>query len=298
MRRLTQIAFTLFILLAPAFDIFRYDSATKELFLFGKVWTLGITREIVMEQSLKTATDVAAIFFLKAILPWLAVLAFFPLMGFLFGRFFCGWLCPEGALFEFADFLTLKVLGRRSLYAKADNDPSVDKSRRWIYLIFGMLFFAVIPPVVAIALSGYFIAPSTIWHQITTGNLSTGVKAAIIGVTIYMLTTSLFVRHVFCKYVCAAGLMQMLFGWISPFSLKVRFKKEEFSRCTDCRKCERACFMGVKPRAVKRDINCVNCGECISACERELGKGRGLFRFDFARDQKKHTALQPEKRWE
>ncbi len=48
-----------------------------------------------------------------------------------------------------------------------------------------------------------------------TGNFTFGVKAGIISVSIYMLITLIFVRHVLCRFVCAAGLMQMLFGWIS-----------------------------------------------------------------------------------
>jgi polyferredoxin len=37
--------------------------------------------------------------------------------------------------------------------------------------------------------------------------------------------------------------------------------------------------MNVKPRLPRKDINCVNCGECIEACNNELGKGRGVFSF-------------------
>ena len=37
--------------------------------------------------------------------------------------------------------------------------------------------------------------------------------------------------------------------------------------------------MNVKPRLPKRDINCVNCGECIIACKKELGEGQGLFSY-------------------
>jgi ferredoxin len=39
--------------------------------------------------------------------------------------------------------------------------------------------------------------------------------------------------------------------------------------------------MNVLPRMNKRDISCVNCGACIAACNRELGKGQGLFLFQF-----------------
>jgi ferredoxin len=54
---------------------------------------------------------------------------------------------------------------------------------------------------------------------------------------------------------------------------------ERLSSCTDCRRCEKVCFMDVKPRAPRRDINCVNCGECIEACNMELGHKKGLFKF-------------------
>jgi len=157
------------------------------------------------------------------------VLAIFPLLGFLTGRLFCGWACPEGAFFEFSDFLTLKLLGRRSLYEKKPNDPDI--------------------------------------------------KAGIIGVSIYMLITSIFVRHVLCRFICAAGLMQMLFGWVSPFSLRLNMDVARADECTNCKGCDRACFMNVTPRSNKRDISCVNCGACIAACNKELGPGRGLFHY-------------------
>jgi polyferredoxin len=37
--------------------------------------------------------------------------------------------------------------------------------------------------------------------------------------------------------------------------------------------------MNVKPRIPRKDINCVNCGECITACNKELGEGRGVFNY-------------------
>jgi polyferredoxin len=283
-RRLTQIGFILLIFLMPVFDILRYDTSTKELFIFGQVWSLGLKSGFYNDPSIYGATHVAVHFFLKAILPWVIVLSIFPLLGVLFGRFFCGWLCPEGALFELADFITLKLLGRRSLYKRKTNDPEIKKGNKFFYGALAGLFLLIVPPLTGIALTGYFIAPKTIWHQITTGNFTFGVKAGIIGVSIYMFVTSILVRHAFCKYVCAAGLMQMLFGWISPVSLRINFDRENLSRCTDCKGCEKVCFMDVKPRYPKKDINCVNCGECITACKRELGD-KNLFSYQSGKNR-------------
>jgi ferredoxin-type protein NapH len=282
-RRITQAIFILFILLMPVLNIFRYDTDTHDLIIFGNIWSLGLEQGFYADQSAAGAFHIAVQFFLKAILPWILVLALFPLLGFLTGRFFCGWLCPEGALFEFADFLTLKLLGRRSLYGKKPSDPDVPLRNRVRYGILALLSIVVIPLVNGIALTGYFVAPKTIWHQIWTWNFTFGVKAGIIGVAIYMVITSIFVRHVLCKFVCAAGLMQMLFGWISPISLRLGMDMARISECTDCKGCDRACFMNVTPRKNKRDISCVNCGACVSACDKELGAGKGLFHLGFGK---------------
>jgi len=280
-RRISQIAFILFIFLMPVLNILRIDSDTHELILFGTSWSFGIQPEYYADPTPLGALRIAGQFFLKGILPWVVFLAIFPLLGWLTGRLFCGWLCPEGALFELSDFLTLKLLGRRNLYGSRPNDPENVVGNRLRYGTVALLSAIVIPLAGGVALTGYFVKPSTVWHQIATWQFTFGVKAGIIGVAIYMLITSVFVRHVLCRYVCAAGLMQMLFGWISPRSLRLNMDTARISACTDCKGCDKACFMNVTPRKNKRDISCVNCGACIAACNRELGAGNGLFHLGF-----------------
>lgn len=282
-RRITQVSFILFVFLMPVFDIFRYDTATKEFFLFGHAWGLGLPDGFAANQTALGAFHIAARFFLKAVLPWLLFLAIFPLLGFVSGRLFCGWLCPEGALFEFADYLTLRLIERRNLWSKKPNDADVPQTNRLFFAVIAAVSIIVIPLLGGVALTGYLVAPKTVWNQIVTWNFTFGVKAGIIGVAIYMLVTSVVVRHVLCKFICAAGLMQMLFGWVSPISLRLKFDTARKSSCTDCRGCDRACFMNVTPRRNKRDISCVNCGACIVECDRELGRGSGLFRLGFGK---------------
>ena len=280
-RRAVQLLFIGLLLTAPVFDILRFDVAAKELYVFGHIWELGLGEEFYSNPGEFGPGYVAVHFFLKAVLPWLIVLSVFPLMGVFLGRTFCGWACPEGAVFEIADFLTLKLIGRRSIYGNKTSDPDMARGNVLLYGIITAIYLLIVPPIFGIMLTGYFIAPSRIWQEISTFNPSFGLMAGTIGVWVYMFITFFFVRHVICKYLCGAGLMQMLFGWISPLALGLRFRREEYERCNDCRRCEKACFMDVKPRSVKTDINCVNCAECVNVCEDELGKGKGLFSLDF-----------------
>lgn len=287
LRRITQLLFILLILIAPVFDILRFDSGTGSLIVFGHEWGLGLREGITVNPSFENASHVAWRFFLKAILPWIIILSIFPLLGTLTGRFFCGWFCPEGALFELFDFLTVKIFGRRSLFVKKPNDPDPRAQNRLPYVVLALLSMIFIPLLFGVSLTGYFVNPRTVWSQILNWEFTFGVKAGIIGVSIYIFISAMIVRHTLCKYVCGAGLMQMLFGWASPYSVRIKTDVEKLSACTDCKQCEKVCFMNVKPRLLRKDINCVNCGECIAACAKELGEEKGVFSFS----QSRHCGL-------
>jgi len=285
LRRSSQILFILLIVFAPALDIFRFDVDTRSLIVFGNEWDLGLREGFYTHHSFKDASHIAWQFFLKAILPWIGILAVFPILGAITGRFFCGWSCPEGALFEFFDFLTVKVFGRRSLFVKKANDPPGPSPYRALYAVLGVCSIILIPLLGGVALTGYFVNPAKVWAQVMNWEFTFGVKAGIIGVAMYMFLSSLIVRHVLCKYVCSGGLMLMMFGWISPFSVRIKADETNLGYCTDCKNCEKACFMSVKPRgfASRKNINCVNCGECIEACKKELGAEKAIFSFTNSR---------------
>lgn len=287
MRRITQALFILLIIVAPFLDILRFDTATGSLIVFGNEWSLGLEKEFYVTHSFENSSRVAWRFFLKAILPWIGILSIFPILGALTGRFFCGWFCPEGTLFEVFDYFTSKIFGRRSLFGKKSNDSGAHAVNRLPYIVFALVCMILIPLFAGAVLTGYFVNPRTVWSQIFNWDVTFGVKAGIIGVSLYIFISAMFVRHTLCKYVCGAGLMQMLFGSASPVSLRIKTDIARLANCTDCKKCEQVCFMNVRPRLFRKDISCVNCGECIAACHKELGNGNGVFSFA----QSRHCTL-------
>ncbi len=279
LRRTTQLLFILLIIFAPFLDILRIDSDTRSLIVFGKEWSIGLEEGFYLKKSFENISYVAWRFFVKALLPWIVILSIFPILGALTGRFFCGWFCPEGTLFELFDFLTVRIFGRRNLFMKKSNDPGVPAGKRAPYIIFALLCMISIPLFTGVVLTGYFVNPRTVWGQVINWEFTFGVKAGIIGVAIYTFISTMIIRHTLCKYICGAGLMQMLFGWVSPISLRIKTDPAKLAACTDCKACEKVCFMNVKPRLLRKDINCVNCGECIEACTKELGAKKCIFSF-------------------
>ena len=53
-RKATRIGFILFIFLMPVLDILRYDTATKELIVFGTVWGLGLKQGFYADQGISS----------------------------------------------------------------------------------------------------------------------------------------------------------------------------------------------------------------------------------------------------
>jgi hypothetical protein len=58
-RRISQVAFILFIFLMPVLNILRFDSATRELIIFGQVWGLGLKEGFYADRSAAGALQVA-----------------------------------------------------------------------------------------------------------------------------------------------------------------------------------------------------------------------------------------------
>ncbi len=282
LRRITGGFFLVFFLLMPVLDVIRFDVSASKLYLNGQVWSFAPEGEF-----LSGAGGDPLKFLGIGVFPWFAFFLSLPLIGALFGRFFCGWFCPVSVILEFGDFVHRKMIRLQKFWMDWGHDR---EKANWNDLYKGLItaLFLVISLLISSAfLSGLFISPAEIWRQISSFEFSPFFIAVALSIIALILATYILARRIFCSYICLAGIMQMLPAAASPISLRIRFDKERARMCTNCKRCERACFMELKPRIQKKvNTMCVNCAECITACEKELGVKNGLLRYGFGAEKK------------
>lgn len=191
---------------------------------------------------------------------------FFLLIGTIFGRFVCGFLCPFGLIQE--------LLHKIPFTKKIKTFPG-DKLLRWLKYIILIVFVILLPMfVVDIAGTGSpwfckWICPAGTLEgglplvitnpmlQDTIGFLFAW-KLLLLAITII---ASVIIYRPFCKYICPLGAIYAMFNKISVY----RYHIDE-SKCTNCKQCEHVCPMNIKPQKETNHAECVRCGTCKDVC--------------------------------
>jgi len=275
-RRATQAGFFALFLLAPAFNLLRFDLTDAQLWFLGQRWTLGIDAFL---HGQATATQAALGILLRGILPALLLVALVLGVAWRYGRVYCGWLCPHFSLVEGLNGLLQRACGKLSLWdrrstARAGLAPNTGPQRRWWPVFFASAaFFGLLW---AVTLLTYLLPPATVWGNLLQGQLTAN-QARFIFIGGALFTAELVLaRHLFCRFGCAVGLFQSLAWMANPHALVVAFNRRRASACRDCSTpdapegsaCDAACPMRLAPRHIKRMMfSCVQCGQCVIACE-------------------------------
>lgn len=221
-RRALQVVTSLVFIAAPFVGILRFDLDTGHLVLLGTQFGLG---------------DLQAIY---ALLILVTVLIFAGAL--LYGRIYCGWMCPQTTLSELVATVERWVCKRVKAKGACRGISAITTT-----------------------LVGAFVAASLVSYFLSPAMRSPIPRLAWISwvITTVVLTGFLFLRHQFCLLVCPYGLLQNIIQ--DRRTLGVAFDAARRSECTDCLLCVRACFMGLDIRQESLDPRCLNCGDCISA---------------------------------
>jgi MauM/NapG family ferredoxin protein len=221
--------------------------------------------------------------FLLALLPLILTLVF--------GRFFCGWICPFGALQQ-----VFTWLGSRR---KANKTVLSHKSLRWKYLLLIVLLVAslfatqwlgwldpfslltrgssvaLFPGLNFLAqhaleigadsrsLAGKIIKP---FYDLGRSFLLSGKQRTFLGAVgigwlfFGLLLLNLYRRRFFCNYLCPLG---ALYGWLAKYSF---FHLRLNDQCTSCNACAKHCTYHNGPYKDYLKSECLACMNCLADC--------------------------------
>lgn len=200
------------------------------------------------------------------------------------GTVFCGWSCPQNTLAEWANNLTRKLLGKRAEVSLTGERPRVaaakDKIVNWALLGLAFLgasmFFALIPLF-------YFYPPTSVWSFITWRHdpeLAGSLHWIYAVFTVIILLDITLIRHFWCRFACVYRVWQHSFK--TKQTLHVAYDASRADACAKCNYCATSCFIDLDPRKTDVYDSCINCGDCIDACNQLQAKNgtSGLLRFE------------------
>ncbi len=228
------------------------------------------------------------------VVGFIAFAIFIILFSAIFGRIFCGWICPQTIFMEMV-FRKIEywIEGDFRQQLALDNGEWTF-NKYWKKTLKHIIFFSLSFAVANILLA-WVIGIDDLYKIITdppSQHLS-GLIAIIIFSGIFYLIFSKF-REQACTVVCPYGRLQGVL--LDKNSLVVAYdnvrgeprgkikKNEERNSgdCIDCHLCVDVCPTGIDIRNGIQ-LECVNCTACIDACDEvmdKVKKPRGLIRYD------------------
>ena len=193
------------------------------------------------------------------------------------GRFFCGWLCPFGAIHQFVGYLA----NRKKTTAQKIRLNKYRKAQSIKYFILIVLLFMAAFPSIAATLQTGLLDPIPLGvrsfnllllpifdRSVSFVSVSARFYEGAWLIMVVFLTAvllNLVIPRFYCRFVCPLG---ALFGVISRFAVWRIGRKQ--SDCTDCKLCEKSCEGGCEPRGKIRISECVLCFNCLDGCRGEL----------------------------
>jgi polyferredoxin len=182
------------------------------------------------------------------------------LLTLVFGRVFCGWICPLGTLQQFSSWLLTSRTKRESLKANRWRPWFVTKSYVLVALlvgaVFGSLQTGLLDPLSLLARG----LASGLWPLLPGGRaVPGGWLAAALLITI--VVASRFLPRLFCRALCPLG---AFLGFFARFAL-FRIARHGIG-CTDCTHCTFACQGADEPLKHHRVGECHVCLNCLPKC--------------------------------
>lgn len=237
-------------------------------------------------------------FFLLAI-GMITTIVFIVLFTVVYGRIFCGWICPQTIFMEHVfrriEYWIEGDRPKQMKLAKQEWDEEKIRKRLLKWTIFSLISFLI-----ANIFLAYIIGSDALIDLVKEGpnkNWSTFIGLIIFTGLFYFIFA--WFREQVCTLVCPYGRLQGVLidkkTIIVAYDFKrgestagrAKFRKGEDRRaagkgdCIDCKQCVVVCPTGIDIRNGTQ-LECVNCTACIDACDEVMEKvnlPKGLIRY-------------------
>lgn len=234
--------------------------------------------------------------FFLFVIGMMTALVFIILFTVVFGRIFCGWICPqtifmEGVFRKIEYWIEGDYMAQKRLDKLSWNQEKITKKT-----IKHVLFIGV-SVVIMHTFLAYFVGIDKLWLMIQGGPIEhTGGFVAMVVFTGLFYGVFSKLREQVCTTICPYGRLQGVL--LDRQSIVVaydhergetrsKFRKGEDREavdkgdCIDCNQCVYVCPTGIDIRNGTQ-LDCVNCTACIDACDSimdRIGKPKGLVRY-------------------
>jgi cytochrome c oxidase accessory protein FixG len=244
-RRLVEALSTAAIVVMPFLNIFRLDIPTLRFYFFNNVLWVD---------------EFYLLFLALMLVLWVIVM-----FSMLYGRIWCGWMCPQTVVSELVRWWEGKM--RRvfrvprsggAVWRRGGSAAAVGAGTAAVSLFIGFNLVA------------FFVDPVSMVRQIGSGTLGAVTGGIIAGIGGLVFIDAMFWREKFCAKACPYGMMQMLVT--DGKTQIVRYATEREGECIECKACLRVCSMGIDIRESPYQSECIQCGECVDACTQILAR--------------------------
>ncbi|MBC7488340.1 MAG: cytochrome c oxidase accessory protein CcoG [Cytophagaceae bacterium] len=231
------------------------------------------------------------------LLIMIAFVIFIGLFTVIYGRVFCGWVCPQTIFME-------SVFRKMEYWIEGDwkdrmqldkQDWNAEKvfKKSVKHAVFFLLSFAI-----ANLLLSYIIGSEKVLQILTTNpSDQLGTIAALLVFTVVFYWIYAKFREQVCTVICPYGRLQgvlldkkslvVIYDYIrgekrAKFKMHESRKEIDKGDCIDCNHCVHVCPAGIDIRNGTQ-LECINCTACMDACDhvmKTVGLPKGLVRMD------------------
>lgn len=176
------------------------------------------------------------------------------LLTLIFGRVFCSFLCPLGAIQEW-----IRAFGRKIGIRKELELPiCIDKYARYLkYFVLAVIVYF------SYKMGDLVFRAYDPYNALMHLGEEFDEKIAGYSILAVVLVSALFSKNWWCRYFCPLGAALAIIRKISPFKIK-RIE----SSCISCGKCDKVCPAGLNVASVKEvnSADCISCLGCVKNC--------------------------------